>query len=153
MFTKSLQIGSIGFVLSVATACAGPSSIQGVAKDAKRQAVKGADVRIESRDGKNLFQTVKTDGKGRYVSSGLAAGVYRVSLIVNGTVRASIMNTQTRADQATLLNFDLKPASASQASTAGKKGKRRSGCHRPREATLAGAGWKSTRVVANRPAL
>jgi Chaperone of endosialidase/Carboxypeptidase regulatory-like domain len=122
---KSLQIGLIGFILSVATAWAGPSSIQGVAKDAKGQAIKGADVRIESRDGKKVFQTVKTDGKGRYVSSGLAAGVYRVTLIVNGAVKASIMNTQTRADQATQLNFDLKPASASQASTTGKTGKRK----------------------------
>jgi Carboxypeptidase regulatory-like domain len=125
MFTKSLQIGLIGFVLSVATGWAGPSSIQGVANDAKGQAIKGADVRIESRDGKKLFQTVKTDGKGRYVSSGLAAGVYRVTLTVNGAVKASIMNTKTIADQATQLNFDLKPASVSQASTAGKTGKRK----------------------------
>jgi Carboxypeptidase regulatory-like domain len=125
MFTKSLQIGLIGFVLSVATAWAGPSSIQGIVKDAKGQAIKGADVRIESRDGKTLFKTVKTDGKGRYVSDGLAAGVYRVTLTVNGAVKASITNTKTTADQATQLNFDLKPASSSQAGTAGKTGKRK----------------------------
>jgi hypothetical protein len=45
MFTKSLQIGSIGFVPCVATVWAGPSSIQGIFKDAKGQAIKGADVR------------------------------------------------------------------------------------------------------------
>jgi len=45
MFTKSLQIGLIGFALSVATAWAGPAAIQGVVKDAKGQAIKGADVR------------------------------------------------------------------------------------------------------------
>ena len=123
MFTKSLQIGWIGLVLSVATALAGGSTIQGVVKDAKGQAIKGADVRIESRDGKTLFKTVKTDGKGQYVSDGLAAGVYRVTLIVNGTVKASIMNTQAKANQPTQLNFDLKPASASKASAAAKNGK------------------------------
>ncbi len=123
MFMKSLQIGLIGFVLSVATAWAGPSAIQGVVKDAKGQAIKGADVRIESRDGKKLFQTVKTDGSGRYVSDGLAAGVYRVTLVVNGAVKASIMNTQTKADQATQLNFDLKPVSASQTKATAKGGK------------------------------
>jgi Carboxypeptidase regulatory-like domain len=123
MFTKLLQIGFIGFVLSVATAWAGPSTIQGIVKDAKGQAIKGADVRIESRDGKTLFKTVKTDGKGRYVSDGLAAGVYRVTLVVNGAVKASIMNTKTSADRSTQLNFDLKPTSASQASTATKSGK------------------------------
>jgi hypothetical protein len=92
-------------------------------KDAKGQAIKGADVRIESRDGKKLFKTVKTDRSGRYVSDGLAAGVYRVTLVVNGAVKASIMNTQTKADQRTQLNFDLKPVSASQASAPAKSGK------------------------------
>src|SRR5207248_9585209 len=123
MFTKSLQIGLMGFVLSVATAWAGQSAIQGLVKDAKGQAIKGADVRVESRDGKTLFKTVKTDGSGRYVSDGLAAGVYRVTLVVNGATKASIMNTETKANQSTQLNFDLKPASASQASAPAKSGK------------------------------
>jgi Carboxypeptidase regulatory-like domain len=120
---KLLQIGLVGLVLSVATAWAGPSAIQGLVKDAKGQAIKGADVRIESKDGKKLFQTVKTDGSGRYVSNGLAAGVYRVTLVVNGAVKASIMNTETKADKQTQLNFDLKPASASKASGPAKSGK------------------------------
>src|SRR5215472_17804612 len=109
MFIKSLQIGSVGLFLCIASAWAGPGSIQGVVKDARGQPIKGADVRIESRDGKQLFNTVKTDGKGRYISQGLQPGVYRVSLVVNGAVKASIMNTKTNANQATQLNFDLKP--------------------------------------------
>ncbi len=124
MFTKSLQIGFIGLVLSVASAWAGPSAIQGLVKDAKGQAIKGADVRIESRDGSKLFKTVKTDANGRYVSDGLVAGVYRVTLVVNGAVKASITNTKTKADQSTQLNFDLKPVSASQPSAAAKSGKK-----------------------------
>ena len=123
MFTKSLRIGLIGFVLCVATAWAGPSAIQGVVKDAKGQAIKGADVRIASKDGKQQFNTVKTDAKGRYVSDGLPVGVYRVTLVVNGTVKASITNTKTKADQTTQLNFDLKPVPAAQASAGQKKGK------------------------------
>jgi Carboxypeptidase regulatory-like domain len=123
MLNKSLKTGFIGLVLCAASAWAGPSAIQGVVKDAKGQAIKGADVRIESRDGKTLLKTVKTDGKGHYVSEGLAPGVYRVTLIVNGAVKASIMNTKTKADQPTQLNFDLKPTSTSQASAPAKKGK------------------------------
>jgi Carboxypeptidase regulatory-like domain len=123
MFIKSLRIGVIGLVLCVASAWAGPSSIQGTVNDAKGQPIKGADVRIESKDGKQLFNTVKTDGKGRYISQGLAPGVYRVSLVVNGAVKASIMNTKTKPDQATQLNFDLRPATASQAGAGGKTGK------------------------------
>jgi hypothetical protein len=80
-------------------------------------------VRVESRDGKQLFNTVKTDTQGRYISQGLQPGVYRVSLVVNGVVKASITNTKTKPDQATLLNFDLKPLSSTQASTQQKSGK------------------------------
>jgi hypothetical protein len=123
MFIKSLQIGFVGLFLCVASAWAGPASIQGIVKDAKGQPIKGADVRVESKDGKQLFNTVKTDGKGRYISQGLKPGVYRVSLVVNGAVKGSIMNTSTRADQATQLNFDLKPVAASQASAGAKSGK------------------------------
>jgi hypothetical protein len=123
MFIKSLRIGLIGFVLSVATAWAGPSAIQGVVKDAKGQAIKNADVRIESKDGKQQFNTVKTDAKGRYISEGLPVAVYRVTLLVNGAVKASIGNTKTKENQTTQLNFDLKPVPAAQASTEQKKGK------------------------------
>jgi hypothetical protein len=120
---KLLRVVFVGLVLSVATAWAGPSAIQGVVKDAKGQAIKGADVRVESKDGKQLFKTVKTDGSGRYVSDGLAPGVYRVTLIVNGAVKASIKNTTTKADRQTQLNFDLKAAAPSQASGSAKRGK------------------------------
>ena len=89
----------------------GPASIQGFVKDAKGEPIKGADVRIESRDGKQVFSTVKTDSKGRYISQGLQPGVYRVTLLVNGAVKASIVNTQTKANQPTQLNFDFKPTS------------------------------------------
>jgi hypothetical protein len=123
MFIKSLQIGFVGLFLCVASAWAGPASIQGMVKDAKGQPIKGADVRVESRDGKQLFNMVKTDSKGRYISQGLQPGVYRVSLVVNGSVKAAISNTKTKADQATQLNFDLKPAATSQASAGATKGK------------------------------
>jgi hypothetical protein len=96
MFMKSLQVGFVGVVLSIATAWAGPSAIQGVVKDAKGQAIKGADVRVESKDGKQQFNTVKTDAKGRYISGGLPVGVYRATLVVNGAAKASITNTKTK---------------------------------------------------------
>jgi len=123
MLMKSLKIGFMGLALCVASAWAGPSSIQGIVKDAKGQPIRGADVRIESKDGKQLFNTVKTDVKGRYISQGLQPGVYRVTLMVNGAMKGSIMNTKTKADQPTQLNFDLKPVAASQAAAGAKTGK------------------------------
>jgi hypothetical protein len=70
-----------------------------------------------------LLKIVKTDANGHYVSDGLPAGVYRVTLVVNGAVKSSISNTKTKADRPTQLNFDLKPTSTSQASGSAKKGK------------------------------
>ncbi len=123
MFMKSLQLGFMGLILCVASAWAATSSIQGIVKDTKGQPIKGADVRIVSKDGKQLLDTVKTDAKGRYISQALPVGVYRVSLVVNGAVKASITNTKTKADQATQLNFDLRPVPAAQANATEKKGK------------------------------
>ena len=123
MLTKLLRMGIIGLMLCAANAWAGPASIQGIVKDATGKPIKGADVRIESRDGKQLFNTVKTDTQGRYISQGLQPGVYRVSLVVKGAVKAAIGNTKTKSDQATQLNFDLKPVAAAQANTQQKSGK------------------------------
>jgi hypothetical protein len=89
----------------------GSASIQGFVKDAKGEPIKGADVRIESRDGKQVLSTAKTDSKGRYISQRLQPGGYRVTLLVNGAVKASIMNTQAKGNQPTQLNFDFKPTS------------------------------------------
>jgi hypothetical protein len=100
----------------------GPASIQGFVKDAKGEPIKGAGVRIESHDGKQVFSTVQTDQKGRYISRGLQPGVYRVTLLVNGAVKASIMSTQTKANQPTQLNFDFKQTS--QAGNTARRGKR-----------------------------
>src|SRR4029453_14789627 len=123
MFTKSFQVGLVGFFLCVANAWAGPASIQGIVKDAQGKPIKNADVKIESQNGKQLFNTVKTDTQGRYISQGLQPGVYRVSLVVKGAVKAAIGNTKTKSEQATQLNFDLKPVAAGQASAEQKKGK------------------------------
>ena len=45
----------MGFFLWVASIWAGPASIQGIVKDAKGHPIKGADVRIESKDGSKLL--------------------------------------------------------------------------------------------------
>jgi len=84
MFIKSLQIAFIGLVVFTASGWAGSSVLQGVVKDPKGQPVKGADIRIEAKDGSKLFKTVKTDASGHYISDALPAGTYRVTLIVNG---------------------------------------------------------------------
>ena len=123
MFIKSLQIAFIGLIVFTAGAWAGNPVIQGIVKDPKGKAVTGADIRIEAKDGGKVFKSVKTDASGHYISDALPAGMYRVTLIVNGAVKASVNNTKTKLGAPTELNFDLKSGSTSQASGSVKKGK------------------------------
>jgi 5-hydroxyisourate hydrolase-like protein (transthyretin family) len=125
MSIKSLQIGLLGLFLCVASAWAATSSIQGVVKDANGQPVKGAEIRVEPRNGGKVLATTKTDASGRYTAANLPVGIYRVTLIVNGQVKSSINNTQTGTNKPVDLNFKLQPASASsEKSVKSKKGKR-----------------------------
>jgi carboxypeptidase family protein len=140
MLMKSFAIAFIGFVIVTASAWAGNSGLQGIVKDPKGQPIKGADIRIEAQGGGKLFGTAKTDATGRYTSGALPAGTYRVTLIVNGVVKSSINNTKTKVEGPTELNFDLKPASASQASAPAKKAKHYVWVP-PKTGTHLGGGW------------
>ena len=123
MLIKLLRISYVGLVLFAASAWAATSILQGVVTDPSGRPVKGADIRIEAKDGSKLLKTVKTDVNGHYVSDALPAGAYRVTLILNGAIRASIDTAKTKSGQPTQLNFDLKSTSASQASGSVKKTK------------------------------
>ena len=87
---KSIGIVFVGLVLSVASGWAEPSGVLGAVKDAKGQPIRGADIRIEAKNGGRLMRTVKTDVNGHYVSYSLPAGAYRITLVVNGVVKTSI---------------------------------------------------------------
>src|SRR5258708_40222532 len=113
MFIKSIGIGFIGVMLFVASAAAANSVLEGVVKDAKGHPIQGVDVRIEAKNGGRLLTTVKTDENGRYILNSLAAGIYRVTLIVNGALKTSINNTTLEPGETTQLNFDLSQTRAS----------------------------------------
>jgi carboxypeptidase family protein len=113
MFIKSICSGCIGVMLVVATASAASSVLQGIVKDANRRPIQGADIRIEGIKTGRSLTTVKTNGSGRYHSGGIAAGNYRVTLVMNGVVKACINNTTLEPGESTQLNFELKQARAS----------------------------------------
>ncbi len=120
MFIKSIWIGFIGVMLFIASASATSSVLQGIVKDAKGHPIQGADIRIEATNTGRLLTTVKTNVNGRYSLEGLAAGNYRVTLVVNGAVKASINNTTLEPGESTQLNFELKQTRASVTVTKGK---------------------------------
>src|SRR5438132_8684672 len=110
MFTNSLRIGFAGLMISATAAWAspvGPATLQGDVKDSKGQAVAGAEVHIQAKDGSNIQRIVRTDANGHYVVSKLPNTDYEVVLFVNGAIKATINNTKTFADKPTQLDFKL----------------------------------------------
>jgi Carboxypeptidase regulatory-like domain len=120
MFMKSIWIGFVGVMLFVASASAASFVLQGIVKDAKGYPIQGADIRIEATNTGRLLTTVKTNVAGRYSLEGLPPGNYRVTLVVNGAVKASINNTKLKPSESTQLNFELKQTRASVTVTRGK---------------------------------
>jgi hypothetical protein len=106
---RSLILTLVGLLL-VTFSAAADTSVEGVVKDATGRPIKGADVRIEA---KNFSKILKTDASGHYVTHGLAAGTYKVMLVINGQVKAVILDAKTQLDKPTQLNFDLSGKRAS----------------------------------------
>src|SRR6266404_9954377 len=100
----SVIVTLVSLALMSGNAWAGTPALEGIVTDATGRPVKGGDVRIEA---KNFSKIVKTDASGYYISDGLAAGTYKVTLVVNGSVKASILNAKTQLGKPTQLNFDL----------------------------------------------
>jgi hypothetical protein len=107
MINKSIWIGFVAAMLFVASASAANSRLEGIVKDANGHPIQGADIRIEANNTGRLLTTVKTDANGHYILEGLAAGNYRVTLVVNRAVKTSINNTTLEPGESTQLNFDL----------------------------------------------
>ena len=110
MHPKSLILSLIGVLFVAFSVSAGTSVLEGVVKDASGHPIKGADVRIEA---KSFSKTFKTDARGHYVTDVLAVGSYKVTLVINGQVKASIRDAKTQVDKPTQLNFDLSGKRAS----------------------------------------
>ena len=120
MFIKSIWIGFLGIMLLIASASGAGSVLQGIVKDANGHPIEGADIRIQAKNSDRLLTTAKTDANGHYSLEGVAAGDYRVTLVVNGTVKTTINNTTVEASESTELNFNL---TQTRASVTMKKGK------------------------------
>lgn len=80
-------------------------------RDSRGDPIKGAEIRIE---GKNANLAIKSDATRHYFSDALATGTdNRVTLIVNGSVKASLVNVRAGTEKPAELSFYLRPANRS----------------------------------------
>ena len=85
--------------------------LQGTVRDSRGDPIRGAEIRIEGKNGKFV---IKSDARGHHFSDRLAIGTdYRVTLIVNGSVKASLLNVRSGVEKPAELSFDLLPANRS----------------------------------------
>lgn len=85
---------------------ADPSMLEGTVMDSHWQPVTNAIVRIEAKNG-GFSYSAKTDAKGRYVFNNLDSGTHRVTLVVDGRVKAMINNAKTTPGESRRLDFNL----------------------------------------------
>jgi Carboxypeptidase regulatory-like domain len=102
-----MRITAICLLLWASGMWASAAALEGVVKAPDGHPIKSAQVRVEAKSGK-FAKTTTTDAKGYYFCDGLAiGGEYKVTLVVNGTVKASILNTKIQPGKATQLSFNL----------------------------------------------
>jgi hypothetical protein len=106
-------------LLSANLYAASSATIEGFITDEKGQA-SPAQIRVEGREGSGLNQVVRTDGRGHYSVTGLSSGTFKVTLIVDGQIKASIANVMTEVGQVEKLNFALKKSAAARPVAQGK---------------------------------
>ncbi|HKR53576.1 MAG TPA: carboxypeptidase-like regulatory domain-containing protein [Chthoniobacterales bacterium] len=88
-------------------------ALQGTVSDSRGNPIEGAEIRIEGKNG-NLVKATKSDARGHYFSDGLAIGTdYRLTLIVDGSIKASLLNVRAGADKPAELSFYLRPGNRS----------------------------------------
>src|SRR5205814_9791908 len=103
MSTKSVWTCIASLMVSATALFA--STLQGEVKDSKGQPIAGAELRIQSND--RTIATARTDAKGHYASSTVPAGSYRVTLFVNGVLKAFIDTSRVRGDKPAALSLAL----------------------------------------------
>ena len=102
-----MRIIAICLLLWASGVWAFADALEGTVKAPDGHPIKSAQVRIEAKTGK-FAKTITTDANGHYLCDGLTTGTeYKVTLVVNGSVKASILNARARAGKPTALNFDL----------------------------------------------
>jgi len=118
MISKSFQLCFVTVLVSAVAAWAsptGPARIQGVVKDSNGQAVAGAEVHIQAKDGSGLQKIARTDSNGQFGVSNLPVTDYEVVLFVNGQIKATLTNQHVFGNKPTLVDFKLTGKYASNA--------------------------------------
>jgi Carboxypeptidase regulatory-like domain len=107
MFRRAVSIALVltGAFVLVPNALAQVAPLQGNVLGTDGRPLQGAEVRLEGKDKPSAPITTMTGSNGQYLFAGLAAGVYRLSVLEGGAVKFSA-NIKMRGDKARI-DLDL----------------------------------------------
>src|SRR5438874_12290904 len=108
MFNRCLTLAALATTAAICTAFGQSGAVSGTVRGADGRPTQGAQIRFEGKQRGNF--TTTTDAHGKYAYKGLAPGIYKISVLINGTPKSSA-TVQTAATSARV-DFDLKTSPA-----------------------------------------
>jgi hypothetical protein len=108
MFNRFLILTALATAAAVSTAFGQSGTLTGNVRGADDKPVQGAQIRFESKD-RSSFATT-TDARGQYTYKGLAPGVYKISVLINGAATSTV-TVKATAENARV-DFNLKASSS-----------------------------------------
>jgi Carboxypeptidase regulatory-like domain len=108
MFNRHLTFTALATVAAICTAFGQSGVVSGTVRGADGKPAQGAQIRFEGKERSNL--TTTTDAHGKYAYKGLPPGIYKISVLINGTPKSSA--TVKTAAAISRVDFDLKASPA-----------------------------------------
>ncbi len=108
MFDRHLTFTALATIAAICTAFGESGTVSGTVRGADGRPAQGAQIRFEGKERSNF--TTTTDARGKYAYKGLAPGIYKISVLINGTPKSSV--TVKSAGENARVDFDLKSSPA-----------------------------------------
>src|SRR5206468_11646625 len=105
MFNRCLTLAALATTAAICTAFGQSGAVSGTVRGADGRPTQGAQIRFEGKERSNF--TTTTDAHGKYAYKGLPPGLYKISVLINGTPKSSV-NIKTETENAPAA-LDIKP--------------------------------------------
>ncbi len=108
MFNRCLTLAALATTAAICTAFGQSGAVSGTVRGADGRPTQGAQIRFEGKERSNF--TTTTDAHGKYAYKGLPPGLYKISVLINGTPKSSV--TIKTVTENARVDFDLKTSPA-----------------------------------------
>src|SRR5438034_6855335 len=108
MFNRCLALAGLATAAAICIAFGQSGAVSGTVRGADGRPAQGAQIRFEGKERSNSSTT--TDAHGKYDYKGLPPGLYKISVLINGTPKSSV--TIKTVTENARVDFDLKTSPA-----------------------------------------